>query len=142
MQKIARVVASSGHTALVSFEKQEAWGSCNACQVGEQATLKSEQIEVENRIGAKTGDLVEIELPDKLFLKAAFLLYGLPLLVLLSVLLISQSFIQNELISALLAFAAMFFCYYLLRQKQKSAELKGRYQSVVTRVITDSCIIK
>lgn len=51
---------------------------CKGCSIGEE-TL----VEAENPIGAKVGELVNIELKGDLYLKTAALIYGLPLLVLL-----------------------------------------------------------
>ena len=62
---------------IVNIERHAACAGCKACNV---ASGRLMAIEVDNTIGAKIGDRVNIELDDSIFLKTALLFYLLPLL--------------------------------------------------------------
>ncbi len=53
-------------------------GSCRGCRLCSSDPCGMMVTEVEDPIGVKGGDRVQVEIPDKDFLKAAFILYLLP----------------------------------------------------------------
>ncbi len=65
-----------GDTLIVKTKRRAACNTCEACHEGESREMV---LELENSIGAKAGDEVNIELDDSLVLKGAFFFYGLPL---------------------------------------------------------------
>lgn len=83
-RKEVLVVAVDGTQAMVTSQRQSACSSCHSnkgCDVkaygsGQQDLL----IPVNNPIQAKPGEYVLLELSEKQLLKAAFLVYGLPVL--------------------------------------------------------------
>ena len=75
MQEIGTVKELIGKSATVVFERNSACSSCKACQVGAGGRM---YIEAENKIGAKPGDRVRLEIENMVILKAALVVYFVP----------------------------------------------------------------
>lgn len=72
-----------GGVALLQGVKKSACGSCAgraSCGTMGSWVTRALQLRTSNTLGAKTGDLVEVEVPDRHLMIASLLLYGLPLL--------------------------------------------------------------
>lgn len=80
------VVSVGGKYAEVVSHRQGACGGCHAessCAVLSGGAGKREtKIRVLNPVGAQVGERVEIEISEGNFMKASFLVYGLPIVVL------------------------------------------------------------
>lgn len=82
----ATIVSLSGNRAEVQMDRQSACSHCemsHGCGTGAIGRLlgkRSKPVNIEIEQDLKPGDLVELGLPDKAFLKASLLIYGLPLL--------------------------------------------------------------
>ena len=65
-------------TVVVTLERQDMCGDCHACEMisGKKACT----LTCESKIPCQVGDQVEIELTTDYFLKATYLIYGVPLL--------------------------------------------------------------
>lgn len=63
--------------ALVEMQRQEMCGDCHACDA--ISTKKSCMLKCEKEIECQVGDLVELNLAQPTFLKATYVMYGLPL---------------------------------------------------------------
>lgn len=71
------VILDKGKTAVVRFQKSDACGHCNACfRLGGTEA----DVEIENSLHAKEGDVVVIELHGKSVFKASLIVYGIPLI--------------------------------------------------------------
>lgn len=69
------------NTAIVSLERQDMCGDCHACEMisgKKECTLTCQM-----KIPCKVGDQVEVSLTTDYFLKATYLIYGIPLIGLL-----------------------------------------------------------
>ncbi|ARM30775.1 SoxR reducing system RseC family protein [Prosthecochloris sp. HL-130-GSB] len=64
---------------------------CGACSMGQKPKQKPETILAENRAGAKTGDIVECEIKEYGEIKAATILFIVPLVVFMTALGIAGS---------------------------------------------------
>ena len=73
------VIRTVDKIAVVKTKRSEA---CEGCSSKDSCASKGNDMEVEavNRIGAKTGDGVVIQIQTRPFLKATFLLYLFPIL--------------------------------------------------------------
>ncbi len=80
-REVGTVVGTREDLAVVSLARGRYCEGCGSCCVaaGEASMLA----EARNPVGARVGDRVEVEIPVKAALKAAYLLYGIPLLVFL-----------------------------------------------------------
>ncbi|MFQ5519480.1 MAG: SoxR reducing system RseC family protein [Mariprofundus sp.] len=82
MQQVGVVLKLEGGRALVAGERASACGSCagkSSCTTLGAWNDRVLELEVRNDRGAKVGDEVLIEVPDRLILKSACALYGLPM---------------------------------------------------------------
>ncbi|HHW66977.1 MAG: sigma-E factor negative regulatory protein RseC [Epulopiscium sp.] len=79
-KEIGKVIAIKDRYAIVSLTRNEACQKCGACSHGH----RSEEmiLEADNLCNAKVGDQVGIDLAYSDFLKATFIMYGLPLITL------------------------------------------------------------
>jgi len=88
MRKQGVVVAIEGKDAVIRSEKESSCGSCagkSSC-----GTLGSWDVQKKNKnqldvilpniLHAQVGDVVTVEVPDQLILKASLMFYGLPVL--------------------------------------------------------------
>ncbi len=103
MLQTAIVIAISDNSiAQVSVKRASACGhdctSCGACGIMDKPLI----VEVENSIGAKLGDTVEIESESKKILYLASVVYLLPLLMFFVLYLLFFSFTKSDILSLLI----------------------------------------
>lgn len=67
-----------GNTVVVTMERQDMCGDCHACEMisGKKACT----LNCEAHINCEVGDQVEVTLTNEYFLKATYIVYGVPLL--------------------------------------------------------------
>lgn len=83
MQEIGRVVEIVGNMTKVEVSQKEICHKCPSESFCRLTTGNSRVIEAVNEIGAKSGDVVKIEIGSKSILASAFLVYIFPVIVLL-----------------------------------------------------------
>ena len=77
MRQTGIVLELKDSMAVVRFCRSDACGHCNACfRLG----TNEADIEIENRVNAKVGDTVVIELHGGSMFKASAIMYGVPLI--------------------------------------------------------------
>jgi sigma-E factor negative regulatory protein RseC len=77
MSEIGQVIEKRDNNRLVvKLQRQEACAKCRACSAG----MKTEEmlLEAENLCNAEVGDKVDIALEESDFMKAVFIMYGIP----------------------------------------------------------------
>ncbi|OIO69862.1 MAG: hypothetical protein AUJ56_06725 [Zetaproteobacteria bacterium CG1_02_49_23] len=82
MQQILTVIEVSGSDAIVLGERASSCHSCagkTSCSTLGSWNQRTVHIRIENRLHAKVGDRVVVEVPDSWLIKVAFRLYGLPM---------------------------------------------------------------
>ncbi|AKI97931.1 SoxR reducing system RseC family protein [Kosmotoga pacifica] len=113
MREFAVVKDIKEDYVLLRKDRAEACASCSikeSCSAG----VTSQEMEIKalkNGVNVSPGDFVEIEVPNFSATKLALLLYGIPLTVFITVLLVMVSLEFSEPISALAAFVAMVAFY-------------------------------
>jgi sigma-E factor negative regulatory protein RseC len=96
-------------------------------------------VNVLNPIEAQTGDFVEIDMADADVLKAAFLVYIIPLIALLAGIGLTQLILklvgitQTEVIGVLVGFLSMALAFYVIRKKDDALKGEKRYVSTITK---------
>jgi sigma-E factor negative regulatory protein RseC len=140
MKEQAIVTGLDGHWAIVQMQRKNTCSHCElnkGCGTGAIGKLlghRSKPIKIKNEYALAPGDSLELGLPDRVFLKASLLIYGLPLLGLIVAGMLSQVFFgESELLS--LAFAAAGFMAGLqisasLAQNQYSDQLSPKVLQV------------
>ncbi len=101
--------------------------SCASCQLKGICTaseIQEKEIKVKKPLTGlekyEIGEQVNVVMTESLGLKALFLGYVLPFIVLMTVLIVSYSYTHNEPLSGLLALASLgpyYFILYMLRKK-------------------------
>lgn len=140
MRREGKVTGISGENATVVLMKHSACGDCGACQMGqENMNIK---IEALNNASAKVGDkvLVDMDSPDVLF--AAFVGYGIPLIMLV-IGIAGSSFLFKflgmtsniELYSLIIGALLLAATYMVIKKKDNKFKESKKYLSIITEVI-------
>ena len=80
MNEYGQVVKTEGDKALVLFKRTSACGKCRAC--GMLSNQTEITVEVPNDLGARTGQLVEVNIVMKKAIRASAIAYVFPLFML------------------------------------------------------------
>lgn len=130
-------------TAKLKLKRHSACASCGKC-----ATTSEEKdiiVEVDNTIGAKVGDRVEVNMETVNVLKAAFIAYTIPLVALLLgtvgtfYVLKSINITNNvELISGGVGLIFTLISFLVLKKNDKKFRDSKEYIPIVTRIIVSS----
>ena len=89
IEEQAIVTGLDGDLAMIRMQRQSACSQCElnkGCGTGAIGRLlghRSKPLAIRNNFNLKVGDSVLLGLPDKAFLKASLLIYGLPLMALI-----------------------------------------------------------
>ncbi|MDF2878549.1 MAG: SoxR reducing system RseC family protein [Clostridia bacterium] len=130
------VQSIEGQYAIVEIKRQDMCGDCHACDAVHEA--KECTLKCINNVRSQVGDLVEISLDQQIFLKATFIMYGLPLAGLMGGLgigfLAAQLFTQlpSELLIIVGAFAGMLIAFLFINQRDK----RNQYKKMLPHVIS------
>lgn len=132
------IVKSGGVLCEVSVLRQSACGeNCAHCKGG--CTPTDTIITAENTVGAKAGDRVMLEIPDKTGIKAAALAYLLPIAVLITGVLAAYSLGLSEgqtavvslsVMAVAIAFVAVINRRFSASFKVKVVQILGRENDV------------
>lgn len=123
------VVKTDCGRAVVRISRQSACGhSCGECRL---CDVKELEATVENSIGAKEGDSVEISSPSLSVLKKAFFLYILPLVGLFALYIIGEEMNFPPFASALSAVCWCILWFIALKKLNVSSEKSGRIVKIL-----------
>ena len=125
-------------TMVVEFERSEMCAKCGACQHGQKQAMLMEVQRIGN---AAIGDKVQVQLPEKTLLKASFIAYGIPLVMLVAGLL-GGSYLAEALklpgnaehYAALLGLAMAALSFLIIRLTEKRRGESGIYAPKVVSV--------
>ena len=78
MGKQGRVVSTAKDYVMVSLSRTTACEHCEACRVGFKPGDREILVRAKNLCDAQIGDFVNIEIKGRDFLLAAFIMYGIP----------------------------------------------------------------
>ncbi len=126
MQQRVTVIAVEGSQAWVEARRASACGDCAgraSCSTMGSWSQRFARLRVPNRLHARVGDEVVLEVPDAMLLRVAFRLYGWPMLAFIAVgllgrqLAVALSASQPELWAALAGLGGVLATYtgFLMR---------------------------
>lgn len=131
-------------TALFKMQRMSACASCGKCIGSSSSESQEIMIEVDNKIGAKVGDMVEVNMENMNVLGAIGIVYGIPLLALILGTVGSYFLLKNQLdknILEILSFAiGLVFTaisYIIIRTKDSKFRESRKYMPIVTRILID-----
>lgn len=141
MKEIGIVFENRGKEALVSIQRHAACGDCGACHIGqEKATMETL---AQNPIKAQVGETVEVEMEFVSIFTAAFIAYGIPLLVFLIGSVVAYLMVDifelsfdQVLASFFSGIVLMTFSYFVIQQLDKKGIFRGKYMPIITTVTT------
>ena len=129
-------------TAKLKLKRYSACASCGKCATTSES--KDIIVEVDNTIGAKVGDRVEVNMETVNVLKAAFIAYTIPLTALLigtigAFYILKYLNINNiEVISGGVGLIFTLLSFLILKKNDRRFRDSKKYIPIVTRVITTS----
>lgn len=108
----------------------ESCGSCNMC------ANKEIEIKAVNEKGARVGDMIEMEMPEKSGFSAAFLAYGAPMLILILGILTGAG-LNKESIALLVTAILIIMWYAVLMCMEKSKKYSSNLTPVIVKIIKE-----
>lgn len=122
MGEIGEVVDINGDILKVKFKRSEACAKCRVCTAG----MASEDmlLDAVNLCGAKVGEMVHIEIDGDNFLKAVFIMYGIPFVFLITGFVIGYygslyiGVSHNEIIGFVSGILLVLLSFLLIRKKE------------------------
>lgn len=129
--KIVEIIDSN--TVKLNMRKHTSCKNCGACHIGSNPDIT---IEAENTIHAKIGNVVEVSMRTQNVLSAAFIMYVIPLLILILGIAVGTmlfNFENGEIYSILLGFFFLAISYLVIRQNEY--KFNKKYKAVITKII-------
>ncbi|MBF7095878.1 SoxR reducing system RseC family protein [Alkalibacter mobilis] len=140
MKEIGVVRSITGKKANVTINRHAACGDCGACSVGkEKMTMEAVAF---NGIGAKEGEIVEVEMQFTNIMKASMIAYGIPLVMFVVGAIIGFYFL-NEMMNLGDSPMPAFFLgtvmtamtYVIIKIAEKAGKFSKGYEPQITAVI-------
>lgn len=136
MERIATVISADRQTALVQIRRASACGeNCAACSANCKKTRHTAQ--VKNTAGAKEGQRVKVEMEGRSLVFLSFLAYIVPLLALILGYAVSFALLRNEIWADVIGLLCLVLSFLILRQVDKRIEKSGKYQSEITKILSE-----
>ncbi len=141
MEKIGRIISEDGGYAKVEIRRVSACGEkCGSCSGGCSSTGVS--VNAENQAGGKLGQFVKVEIETSTVMKAAFLAYIFPLVMLIGGIVVGSYVhsnlnfnISSEIFSFLFGLGLMIISYGVVKLFDISYESKGSIRYRITKVL-------
>lgn len=129
-----------GTTAKIKMQKHSACAACGKC--ASSTDKKDIIVEVDNNIGAKVGDYVEVNMDSVNVIKAAAIVYIVPLIALLGGTIVSYGIfnfidigMNKEVLSGFIGIVLTIISYLLIKSKDRKFRESRNYIPVITKVI-------
>lgn len=129
-----------GTTAKIKMQKHSACAACGKC--ASSTDKKDIIVEVDNNIGAKVGDYVEVNMDSVNVIKAAAIVYIVPLIALLGGTIISYGIfnfidigMNKEVLSGFIGIVLTIISYLLIKSKDRKFRESRNYIPIITKVI-------
>ncbi len=133
MEEEAIVLEVKDKKAKVKIERSKSCRGCGLCSLNPGGMMVTE---VEDPIGVKVGNRVQVEIPDKDFLKAAFILYLVPVIGLITGALIGSKF--NPHMSIFGGFIGLVLSFVFVHYYDRKMGRRKRFYSRITKVLKES----
>lgn len=131
----AKILRENESTAIVTIETKEACRRCFSKNVCVVSAGNLRQMEVENSIGAKGGDLVEIEIQQQDVIKKTSLVYILPSLFWVGGIIFSLLAGLNELMAFAVGILCLAAAFFLLSVIDKRYAREKQFQPKIIKIL-------
>lgn len=140
MKREGKIIAVNKENATVQLMRHAACGDCGACHMGEENM--NMKIEALNTAGADIGDKVVVDMETQDVLTAAFIAYGMPLIMLV-IGIAGGKFILGflgmerniELFSFGMGLILMTITFFKIRKNEDKFKESKKYLSKITKII-------
>lgn len=141
MKREGKVTAVNGENATVVLMKHSACGDCGACHMGEENMNIT--IDALNNAGAQIGNKVVVDMETQDVLTAAFIVYGIPLIMLI-IGVASGNFLFGklmgmekniELFSFIIGLVLMTVCFLIIKINDDKFKRSKKYLSKIIEII-------
>ena len=132
MKETGKIIKLKGDKAVIRIDRKSACDKCRMCAIKPRSPHID--IALKNEAGAKTGDIVEVEMADHIVIKSSLFVYIIPLITAFVGLLIGLVFdkaVYQLIMFAgflLIGFVIVFFVDKLVKNNKK-------YQQRITRIV-------
>lgn len=140
MRREGRVIAIDKGNATVMLMKHSACGNCGACHIGEENM--NMKIEALNLASADVGDKVMVNMETPNVLTAAFIAYGIPLIMLICGIAGGKAILTLlgitkgiELYSLFIGGMLLSITYLIIRKNDDKFKESKKYLSEITEII-------
>jgi len=138
MDRNGIVIEEMGSYSKLQLVRHTACGSCGACHLGDEQ--KEITLIAKNDVGAHKGDLVEVEMATESVLSAAFIMYVLPLIGLLTGLGVGHFiFGKNDVLTALSGLLIMSIVFIFIKMNDKKFLKSDKYVAHVVQILQKDC---
>jgi len=134
------IEVQKNNKAKVLMRKHSACGDCGACQHGKE-NMKLNIIAF-NEVSAKVGDMVEVDMETQNVLGAAFIVYVIPLFMLILGIAGGNIFLKNlqinnnlEIYTALIGFTLMAVSFAVIKSFESVFEKNRKYIPAIKKIV-------
>lgn len=125
MEDIGEIIEATDNRIKIQIERNSSCKRCGLCIVSEDQ--KKMFIELDNKIGASTGDRVRLSVPEGVVVTASLIVYMLPLTGFIGAIILGQKYFpENQSIVLAAGFVGLFVAFavskwldYYVQKKQK-----------------------
>ncbi len=145
VEEEGKVVRVEGGYAFVHAERGSSCDGCSAkasCHSMGGSEGKVMEMKAVNSVGAEVGDRVKVGIDSLVFLKSSFLVYVVPLIVMIGGGIIGDSYARSrmpgsdpDLVAGGVGIVCLVISFLLIRLWSKSLEKKQEYQPQIIRVL-------
>lgn len=144
MLKYAKVLRNDGDIATVEAYSTTACESCHnkncalSCLMSEKKDDRKKIVsKAYNFIGARSGDIVCIEMKDQKVLFYSFLVFVFPLIIAFGTFIAADSFVKEEYISLIISFLSFAFSFLLIYIFERKI-VRNQINITITKVLNES----
>jgi sigma-E factor negative regulatory protein RseC len=137
------VVEVEGEYAKVSILKKSACEACAASGVCHPQDADQSYMEAANPLGAIKGQKVKVVLAPQLYLKASLILYGIPMVVLVTGAIIAKNLAirfsgeaNSDLWAFIVGMACMVISFFFIRAYNNKVEKTQEYKPVIVEILS------
>jgi sigma-E factor negative regulatory protein RseC len=135
------VTKTEGIMARILVQKRGTCEGCAATSVCESSE-KGMEIEALNPVHAKVGQTVKVSIKPQTYLKGTMLVYGLPLVALISGAILGKNIgeeyfkgIDSDVVAAILGFGLLIITFFLIKLWSKKTETKIEYKPIIEEIL-------
>jgi len=137
IEETGKVIKVDGNIAIVSSKRSTMCKGCAAQHVCHSFGSGEDSVEIKtyNVAKAKVGDVVKVVLPEKNFLKASFIVYGIPILFLIIFSVFGKIMFKKDIFSFIFGFSGFLFSFLLVKYLDKKS--RNKYLPEIVEIVSD-----